>query len=86
MQNLRNLVGSELSILSGNKIGSHVEAIGTCMLTLGSGFVLVVERTFYVPSFSRNLIFVSRRVPLGFPFTFKDNVFNLFHKSNHIGT
>ena len=86
MQNLRNLVGSELSILSGNKIGSHVEAIGTCMLTLGSGFVLVVERTFYVPSFSRNLIFVSRRVPLSFPFTFKDNAFNLFHKSNHIGT
>ena len=62
---------SELSILSGNKMGSHVEAIETCTLTLRNGFVLVLERTFYVPSFSRNLISVSRLVPLGFSFTFK---------------
>ena len=86
MQNLRKSVGSELSILSGNKMGSHEEAIGTCTLTLSNGFVLVLERTFYVPSFSRNLISVSRLVPLGFSFTFQDNVFNLFYKSNHMGT
>ena len=86
MQNLRKLVGSELSILSGNKMGSHVEAIGTCTLTLSNGFVLVLEKTFYVPSFSRNLIFVYRLVPLGFSFTFQDNVLNLFYESNHIGT
>ena len=86
MQNLRKPMGSELSILSGNKMGSHVEAIGTGTLTLSNVFVLVLERTFYVPSFSRNLIFVSRLVPLGFSFTFQDNVFNLFYESNHIGT
>ena len=63
-------MGSELSILSGNKMGSHVEGIGTCTLTLSNGFVLVLERTFYVLSFSRNLIFVSRLVPLGFFFYF----------------
>ena len=40
-----------LSILSGNKMGSHVEAIGTCYLTLSSGFVLELEKIFYVPSF-----------------------------------
>ena len=79
-------MGSELSILLGNKMGSHVEAIGTCTLTLSHDFVLVLERTFYVPSFSRNLISVSRLVPLGFSFTFQDIVFNLFYKSNHIGT
>ena len=79
-------MGSELSILSGNKMGSHVEAIGTSTLTLRNGFVFVLERTFYVPSFSRNLIYVSRFVPLSFSFTFQDNVFNLFYKSNHIGT
>ena len=79
-------MGSELSILSGNKMGSHVEAIGTCTLTLSNDFVLVLEMTFYLPSFSRNLISVSRLVPLGFSFTFQDNVFNLFYKSNHIGT
>jgi hypothetical protein len=44
-------VGSEQSILSGNKMGSHVEAIGTCYLNLNSGFVLELEKTFYVPSF-----------------------------------
>ena len=86
MQNLMKQVGSELSILSGNKMASRVEAIGTCTLTLSNGFVLVLERTFYVPSFSRNLISVSRLVPLGFSFSFQDNVFNLFYESNHIGT
>ena len=45
-------MGSELGILSGNKMGSHVEAIGTCTLTLSNGFVIVLDRTFYVPSFS----------------------------------
>ena len=67
-------------------MGSHVEAIGTCKLTLSNDFVLVLERTSYVLSFSRNLIYVSRLVPLGFSFTFQDNVFNLFYESNHIGT
>ena len=86
MQNLRKPVGSELSILSGNKMGSHVEAIGTCTLTLSNDFVLVLERTFYELSFSRNLISISRLVPLGFSFTFQDNVFNLFYETNHIGT
>ena len=89
MQDIKNLkkpMGSELSILSDKKMGSHVEAIETCALTLSSGFVLVLGRVFYVPSFSRNLIFVSRLVPLGFSFTFQDNVFNFFHKSNHNGT
>ena len=32
------------------------------------------------------MISVSRLIPLGFSFTFQDNVFNLFYKSNHIGT
>ena len=86
LQNLRKSVESELSILPGNKMGSHVDAIGTYTLTLSNGFVLVSERTFYVPSFSRNLIYVSRLVPLGFSFTFQDNVFNLFYESNHIRT
>lgn len=38
LQNLRKLLGSEQRILSGNEMGSHVEAIGTCYLTLSSGF------------------------------------------------
>ncbi|KAH1217186.1 hypothetical protein GmHk_13G037893 [Glycine max] len=49
-QNLRKLVGSEQSILSGNKLGSPVEAIETCILTLSSDFILKLERTFYIPN------------------------------------
>ena len=59
MQNLRKSVSSEQFILSGNKMGSHVESIGTCYLTLDGGFVLELQKTFYVSSFSQNLISIS---------------------------
>ena len=85
LQNLRKPVGSEQSILSGNKMGSHVEAIGTCYLILSSGFVLKLEKTFYVPSFSRNLISVSRLVPFEYSFTFSGSSFSLFYKSDCVG-
>jgi hypothetical protein len=85
LQNLRKPVGSEKSILSRNKMGSHVEAIGTCYLTLSSGFVLELEKTFYVPSFSRKLISVSRLVPFGYSFNFSEIYFNLFYKSDCVG-
>jgi transposase InsO family protein len=85
LQNLRKPVGSEHSILLGNKMGSHVEAIGTCYLILSSGFVLKLEKTFYVPSFSRNLISVSRLVPFEYSFTFSGSSFSLFYKSDCVG-
>ena len=64
---------------------SHVEAVGTCSLVLSSGFILNLEKTFYIPSFSRNLISVSRLVPLGYSFNFYETSFSLFYKSNLIG-
>jgi hypothetical protein len=85
LQNLRKPVGSEQSILSGNKMGSHVEAIGTFYLTLSSSFVLELEKTFYVPRFSRNLISVSRLVPFGYSFNFSEISFSLFYKSDCVG-
>ena len=85
LQNLRKPVGSERSILSGNKMGSHVEAVGTCYLILSSGFVLKLEKTFYVPSFSRNLISVSRLVPFEYSFNFSNSSFSLFYKSDCVG-
>ena len=72
MQNLRKPVGSEQCIYSDNKMSSHVEAIGTCSLVLSSSFIFELEKTFYVPSFSRNLISISRLVTLGFSFNFTD--------------
>jgi len=85
-QNQRNPVGSEQGIYSGNKMRSRVEAIGTCRLVLSSGFVLILEKTFYIPSFSRNLISVSRLVPLGYSFEFSDLTFNLSYKSEIVGS
>ena len=57
MKNLRKPVRSKQRILSGNKLGSPMEAIETCILTLSSDFILKLERTFYVPSFFSKLDF-----------------------------
>ena len=66
-------------------MSSRVEAIGTYSLVLTSGFILELEKTFYVPSFFRNLISISRLVPLGFSFSFPDSGFSLSNKSKVIG-
>ena len=84
MQNLRKQVGSEQCIYSGSKMSSRVEAIGTCSLVLSSGFILELEKTFYVPSFSRKLISISRLVPLGFSFSFSNYGSSLSNKSKVI--
>ena len=63
-------------------MSSHVEAIGTCYLTLDGGFVLELKKTFYVPSFSRNLISVSRLVSFGYSFHFLETSFSFIYKSD----
>jgi len=68
--NQRKSMGREQSIYSENNMHSHVEAFGTCRLILNSHFVLDLEKTFYIPSFSRNLISVSRLLSLGYFFNF----------------
>ncbi|KAF7839613.1 Retrovirus-related Pol polyprotein from transposon TNT 1-94 [Senna tora] len=83
--NQRKPTSSEQYIYLGNKMGSLVEAIGTCKLILNSGFVFILDRTFYVPSFSRNLISISKLVPLGYSSEFSNNMFKLFFKSNIVG-
>ena len=80
MQNLRRPMPSEQCIYSGNKMCSHVEAVGTCSLVLSSGFILNLKKTIYVPSFPRNLISVSRVVFLGYSFSFYETSFSLFYK------
>ena len=85
MESLRKPVGSEQCIYSGSRMSSHVEAIGTCVLVLSSGFKLHLEKVFYVPSFCKNLISVSKLAPLGFYFNFIDFGFNLLNKSEIIG-
>ena len=79
-------MGSEHYIYSRGKMSSHVESIRTCNLVLSSVFILHLEKTFYVPRFSKNLISVSRSTPLGFSFNFSDSGFNLINKSRIIGS
>ena len=85
MTNLRKPMGSEHYIYSGSQMSSHVEAVGTCSLILSSGFSLHLEKTFYVPGFTRNLISVSRHVPLGNSFNFSDSGFSIFRNFEFIG-
>ena len=66
-------------------MSSRVEAIGTCSVVLSISFVLELEKTFYVPSFFRNLIQISRLELLGFFFNFIDSGFSLSNKSKVIG-
>ena len=54
-----------------------MEAIKSCGLKLSSGYVLQLEKTFYVPILSRNLISVSTLVPLGISCNFQDYGFFL---------
>ena len=48
-------------------------------------FVLVLEKTYYVPSFSGNLVLVSRLVPLGFFFNISDKFCNVYCKFELVG-
>ena len=57
-----------------------MEAIETCNLKLSSGFVLQLENTFFVLSFSRNLFSISTLVPLGISCNFKDTGFTLLKR------
>ena len=66
-------------------MSSHVGAIGTCSTVLSIDFILELVKTFYVPSFSKNLISISRLVPLGFSFNLSDCGFSLSNKSKVIG-
>ncbi|KAL0453457.1 UNVERIFIED_CONTAM: hypothetical protein Slati_1323800 [Sesamum latifolium] len=84
LENLRKPVESERYIYSGNKMGSRVKAIRTCRLVLNNGFILVLEKTFYIPNFSRNLISVSRLVPYGYSFNFGDDI-TLFYNNHLVG-
>ena len=76
-------MGSEQNILLGNKLGSPIEAIGTCILTLSSDFIFKLEKNFYVLSFSRNLISFSILMIFGYSFNFKD--MSLFYNSKCVG-
>ena len=78
-------MGSERYIHSGGRSSSHVEAIDTCNLELSGGLIFQLEKIFYVPIFSRNLISVSALVPFGISYNFSNIGFKFLIKSEVIG-
>ena len=72
-------MGSKQSIYVGNQMCSQVEAVATFKLVLNSGFGLLLENTFYVPSYSRNLVSISRLTRSDLSFHFHDVSFELIN-------
>ena len=58
-----------------------MKAIGTCSLELSSGLIFQLEETFYIPSFSRNLILDSALIPFGISCNFLYTSFYFLIKS-----
>lgn len=55
-----------ISIYSSSRICLHEEAMGTFRLVLKFVFILDLENIFYVSSFSRNLVSISKLINVGF--------------------
>ena len=79
-------IDGERYIYTGNGKKAQVQAIGTFQLMLDSGFILILENTFIVPSFRRNLISVSCLDKSGYLCSFGNETFSLFQNSKVIGT
>ena len=73
-------------IYIGNGNKALVEAIGLFRLQLEFGCYWDLDETFYVPSFRRNLVYISRFDKSGYSCSFGNGKVSLFKYSNMIGT
>ena len=74
----------ESKLVASNNEEVDVEFIGVICLNLAFGFKLVLNNTFYVLSFRRNLVFVSILDKEGYAFEFKNSSINLSFNSKLI--
>ena len=84
-KNLREPSLRENKLRVGNDLEFCIEKVGDVILVLASEFELVLKDTFYVPSFKRNMIYVSCLNKLHFSFTFGDRKINMMLNSQVIG-
>ena len=77
---------SERFIFMENRVKFPVEAVGTYRLTLDIGHHLDLSYTFYVPSISRNLIFLFKLNTSGYYFKYGNECFSLFKQNIFIGS
>ena len=75
----------EANLRVGNDAEVDVEAVGVVSLKLESGFQLILENVFYVPSFRRNLISVLVMDKIGYWFNIRNGKVNVFLDSQLIG-
>ena len=78
-------IDGERYIYVGNDNKAAVKAIGIFKLQLDSGCTLDLEETFVVPSFRRNLIFVSCLDKYGYFCSFENGMVSLYLNSSVIG-
>ena len=71
-------IDGERYIYTGNGKKAQVQAIGKFQLMLDSGFILILENTFIVLSFRRNLISDSCLDKSGYLCSFGNETFSLF--------
>ena len=64
---------------------SKVEGVGTFCLILRTEYVLDLNNIFYIPSFSKNLISISKLLVVGYGFLFENSILNIFKNKVHIG-
>ena len=79
-------INAERFIYMGNDNKTSIEGIGLFKLQLESSCYLDLDETFYVSSFRRNLVSVSRSDKSGYSCTFENEKVSLFQYSNMIGT
>jgi hypothetical protein len=84
--NCRKPSDGERYIYVGDGKSVEVEAIVTFRLLLKTGTYLDLEETYVVPSFRRNLVFVSILDKSGYFCSFGNSQFSLSHDSNLIGS
>lgn len=84
--NHRDPTERERNIFSGNKMASCVKAVGTCRIIMDTGYILDLINTLYVPSYSRNLISISKLDKLSYSFLFNNSTLSICKDSQCIGS
>ncbi|KAF7826504.1 Retrovirus-related Pol polyprotein from transposon TNT 1-94 [Senna tora] len=74
---------SKLKVGNGGDV--EVQYVGKVVVTLDSGFQLVLKDTFYIPSFRRNLVSISSLDKDGYCFNFGNNKVGIFYDFEMVG-
>ena len=79
---IQSINPNENFLFMGNRKKAPIEDMGTYRLILDSGYHLDLPQTLYIPSLSRNLIYVSKLDVNEFSFKIGKGCFSLFNKDD----